>query len=233
MDETEWGILMRILGFIAFVVGLLLLLVSCGMDVSVPTLNGHRVNNIGLMHQQSMFAMVGLGLLLLGVVMWIAGRKKPALHQSHGSAVGNLSQEDALDLEALLAGKGRTGIQLQMHNPKVVGAVVPGSPAASAGVLPGDRLIQIAGQFVSDDYRSATMQLAGAHGTDVQVVLRRGDQALDIVIQRELAEEMAGTAIASGHVKPSNPSARTEAIGVWPYMVIFGIGLILLYFRMR
>lgn len=69
---------MRVLGFIATAIGIVMLLVSCNMDVSVETGLGSRVNNIGLMQQQSMLVNVSLGLMLIGVVMWIAGRRKPS-----------------------------------------------------------------------------------------------------------------------------------------------------------
>lgn len=229
---------MRVLGFIATAIGIVMLLVSCNMDVSVETGLGSRVNNIGLMQQQSMLANVSLGLMLIGVVMWVAGRRKPT---GAGEAKASLaySADEMRDLDVLLADKGWTGITLRADDPKVVHSVSPGSTADLVGVRPGDRLIQIDGAFTGSDLRSNVMQLAGDAGTIAVLKIRRGDHALEVDVEREHGHEQgAGRAAAEPRSSESavtvTPSpARQEGYGVWPYIAIFAIGLILLYVRLK
>lgn len=229
---------MRVLGFIATAIGMVMLLVSCNMDVSVETGLGSRVNNIGLMQQQSVLVNVSLGLMLIGVVMWIAGRRKPA-DAAEAKVSQAYSADEMRDLDVLLADKGWTGITLRADDPKVVHSVSRGSTADLVGVRPGDRLIQIDGAFTSNDLRSNVMQLAGDAGTIAVLKLRRGDHALEVDVERqhghEHGAERAAAEPRTGEytvtIPPSPP--RQEGYGAWPYIAIFAIGLILLYVRLK
>lgn len=229
---------MRVLGFIATAIGIVMLLVSCNMDVSVETGFGSRVNNIGLMQQQSMLVNVSLGLMLIGVVMWIAGRRKPAEAVEEKASLA-YSADEMKDLDVLLAEKGWTGITLRADDPKVVHSVSPGSAADFVGVRPGDRLIQIDGAFTGSDLRSNVVQLAGEPGTTAVLKLRRGDQALEVDVDREHGQEHdVERAATSSQPAPAatavpSSSARQEGYGAWPYIAIFAIGLILLYVRLK
>lgn len=229
---------MRVLGFIAMAIGIVMLLVSCNMDVSVETGLGSRVNNIGLMQQQSMMVNVSLGLMLIGVVMWIAGRRKPA-DAAEVKASLAYSADEMRDLDVLLADKGWTGITLRADDPKVVHAVSPGSTADLVGVRPGDRLIQIDGAFTGSDLRSNVMQLAGEAGTIAVLKLRRGDHALEVDVERHHGREHGTERVAaeprSGESAVTVPpsAARQEGYGAWPYIAIFAVGLILLYVRLK
>lgn len=176
---------MRTLGFIATAIGLVMLLISCNMDVSVATELGSRVNNIGLMQQQSMLVNVSLGLMLIGVIMWIAGRKKLESPAEVPDEIRSYSAEEMKDLDVLLADKGWTGISLSASDPKVVHSVAAGSSAAHAGILPGDRIIQVDGQFSSNDLRANVIQLAGEPGSVAVLKLRRGDAAVTAEVVRE------------------------------------------------
>jgi len=229
---------MRVLGFIATAIGIVMLLVSCNMDVSVETGLGSRVNNIGLMQQQSMLVNVSLGLMLIGVVMWIAGRRKPT-ETTEVKESPAYSADEMRDLDVLLADRGWTGITLRADDPKVVHSVSPGSTADFVGVRPGDRLIQIDGAFTGSDLRSNVMQLAGDAGTIAVLKLRRGDHALEVDVERQHGHEQ-GTERAAAETRsgestvtvPPSP-ARQEGYGAWPYIAIFAVGLILLYVRLK
>ncbi len=174
---------MRTLGFFLIAIGFVMLLVSCNMDVSVATDFGTRVNNIGLMHQQTMLVTISLGLMLIGMIMWIAGRRLAATQRDE-AVVHTYTPEEMRDLDVLLADMGWTGISLRADDPKVVHSVADGSAAADAGITPGDRVVQIDGQFTGSDLRENIVRLSGEHGTPVNLTIRRGDASLKFEVDR-------------------------------------------------
>lgn len=67
---------MRVIGWIAFVVGGLALLLSLGMDTTVPTMSGSRVHNIGLLNEQrNLLTVGGLGAVCGIFLLAISGRR--------------------------------------------------------------------------------------------------------------------------------------------------------------
>ena len=66
---------MRYFGYFAVVVGMLCLVGAMAMDVSVSSGAG-RVNNIGLMAERQNFILIGGLLLLVGVIMAVAGKRR-------------------------------------------------------------------------------------------------------------------------------------------------------------
>ncbi|MHC1664738.1 PDZ domain-containing protein [Stenotrophomonas geniculata] len=175
---------MRTLGFFLVAIGFVMLLVSCNMDVSVATDFGTRVNNIGLMHQQTMLVTISLGLMLIGMIMWIAGRRRPPTAPRGDAAIRAYTPEEMRDLDVLLADTGWTGISLRADDPKVVHSVADGSAAADAGIISGDRVVQIDGQFTGDDLRENIIRLSGEPGVPVNLAIRRGDASLKFEVDR-------------------------------------------------
>lgn len=175
---------MRTLGFFLVAIGFVMLLVSCNLDVSVATDYGTRVNNIGLMHQQTMLVTISLGLMLIGMIMWIAGRRRPVASQHGDAVVRTYTSEEMRDLDVLLADAGWTGISLRADDPIVVHSVAAGSAAADAGISPGDRVVQIDGQFTSNDLRENIIRLSGEPGVPVNLTVRRGDASLKFEVDR-------------------------------------------------
>lgn len=175
---------MRTLGFLLVAIGFVMLLVSCNMDVSVATDFGTRVNNIGLMHQQTMLVTISFGLMLIGTIMWIAGRRRPAAIQSGEVVVRAYTPEEMRDLDVLLADMGWTGISLRADDPKVVHSVADGSAAADVGIIAGDRVVQIDGQFTGNDLRENIIRLSGEHGAPANLTIRRGDASLKFEVDR-------------------------------------------------
>ncbi|WP_285317452.1 PDZ domain-containing protein [Stenotrophomonas maltophilia group sp. Smal35] len=175
---------MRTMGFLLVAIGFVMLLVSCNMDVSVATDFGTRVNNIGLMHQQTMLVTISLGLMLVGTIMWIAGRRRPAAIQSGEAVVRAYTPEEMRDLDVLLADMGWTGISLRADDPKVVHSVADGSAAADAGIIAGDRVVQIDGQFTGNDLRENIIRLSGEHGAPTNLTIRRGSASLKFEVDR-------------------------------------------------
>lgn len=66
---------MRYFGYFVVVVGMLCLVGAMAMDVSVSSGAG-RVNNIGLMAERQNFILIGGLLLLVGVIMAVAGKRR-------------------------------------------------------------------------------------------------------------------------------------------------------------
>lgn len=68
---------MKALGIIITIIGIITLISSCSMDTSVPVgLTGERVNNIGLMRDQSNYMLIGGISFIAGVILWAFGSKK-------------------------------------------------------------------------------------------------------------------------------------------------------------
>jgi serine protease Do len=68
------------------------------------------------------------------------------------------------------------GFDIEPGDHLCIARVVPGSPAAKAGLKPGDCIVSVAGEKVvnQDEYRAARVGLAPWSGTELQVE-RRGD----------------------------------------------------------
>lgn len=66
---------MRTMGWLVLVIGLGVLVAGMGMDTTVHTADGRAVHNIGLLARKSNFTLMGLGALVLGVILLVAGRK--------------------------------------------------------------------------------------------------------------------------------------------------------------
>ena len=66
---------MRNFGYFLLIVGLLCIVGALAMDVSVSSGTG-RVNNIGLMAERQNFILIGGLLLLVGVIMAVAGKRR-------------------------------------------------------------------------------------------------------------------------------------------------------------
>ena len=117
-------------------------------------------------------------------------------------------------------------------------SVTAGSVADSVGVRAGDRLIQIDGSFTGADLRQNVILLSGDPGTVASLTLRRGDQAIEVEVDREASDDRIPSRT---HVAPSSeqstramaPSDRgQEGYGAWLYVAIFAVGLVLLYLRL-
>lgn len=67
---------MRGLGIIVLIAGVIWLIVAAGSDVSVATVSGGRVNNIGLMAERSNQTMIGGFVALAGLLMILFGGRR-------------------------------------------------------------------------------------------------------------------------------------------------------------
>jgi len=81
-------------------------------------------------------------------------------------------------------------------------AVVPESPAAKAGVLPGDRLVQINDtSVVGLEVAKVELLLARSKGTKVRVTLERGPrlepESLSVTLKLRPLDRMSGRGVAS------------------------------------
>jgi C-terminal processing protease CtpA/Prc len=81
--------------------------------------------------------------------------------------------------------KGKTGLLLMVRGGDViVGAVIPGSPAAEAGVPGGGIIVDIGGIAPADLLEAAEL-MAGPPGTSVTVRIRTGRSATSYVLRRQ------------------------------------------------
>lgn len=66
---------MKVVGYIALAVGILVAVCALFMNVSVPTVGGMRVNNIGLMEQRQTWLIFGGFVALAGLLAALLGDK--------------------------------------------------------------------------------------------------------------------------------------------------------------
>jgi carboxyl-terminal processing protease len=93
----------------------------------------------------------------------------------------NISQE--------FAGIGIFVEQPEEGPPVRVVTPLVGSPALKAGMLPGDRFIRVDGEDVSSlGLQAISTKLKGPVGTEVNVVVRRGEQEVEMTINRATIE---------------------------------------------
>jgi regulator of sigma E protease len=89
----------------------------------------------------------------------------------------------------------QTGMMpLQRSLPPVVGKVVPGSAAKSAGLQSGDRILSINGTRVSDwSQLTQTTRNDAGPGRQLALVIERGDKHLEVSLQPRLTAEPDGS----------------------------------------
>ncbi len=100
----------------------------------------------------------------------------------------------------------------QFELPALVGAVAPGSPAATAGIRVGDRVVELAGRRIATFDQLAEQMQAQAAGKAVAVVVERGGglQRLAVTPQAETGEDgVPVIRIGIGH-KPTQARHDTE-----------------------
>jgi C-terminal processing protease CtpA/Prc len=67
----------------------------------------------------------------------------------------------------------------------VYGDIIPGGGAEAAGIAVGDRVIAIDGMPVEPlGVEGAVAKIRGAAGTTITVTLRRGDQPVQLIVER-------------------------------------------------
>ncbi|HKA18070.1 MAG TPA: PDZ domain-containing protein [Blastocatellia bacterium] len=99
-------------------------------------------------------------------------------------ANADISTAAVADFTAFVKDQGKVGVSINTQDGRTIGSVSAGSPAAEAGVLPGDRLIAIGGELCEGDYRSVVMRLVGSRGTIVSITVRRGEDRVDFNLTR-------------------------------------------------
>ncbi len=91
-----------------------------------------------------------------------------------------------------------------------VATVVAGSPAAAAGVQPGDRLVAVAGQPVHTLVDVACSEIRLACCSDAAITIRRGSQFSTIQIRREITPGQLDTGESSAVTRIINLLAEHE-----------------------
>lgn len=100
-------------------------------------------------------------------------RKLPVLLRRHGQKV------QVTLVPRAFGASDRLTIGLVARQPVVVESVSPASPAASAGIRPGDRILGVNGRPVLEpSFLIDTIQ--NSHGQPVRIAIRRGARRLDL-----------------------------------------------------
>jgi carboxyl-terminal processing protease len=116
-----------------------------------------------------------------------------------------MDESEFKDLMATTSGQfGGVGIEISVDDgvPQVISAI-EGTPAAAAGLNPGDRIIKADGQpLVGMDIEEVVRKLRGAPGTPVILTIARsGRSAFDVKITRAIIKvESVKYSLQSGHV---------------------------------
>lgn len=94
----------------------------------------------------------------------------------------NVALSILLVAAALMFGAEITAIQ---DVPAVVGVVEPGSPGERAGLLPGDRVVAVAGREV-DRWSDVQFAITTAPEQPIDLTVERGSRRLDVVLTPEM-----------------------------------------------
>jgi S1-C subfamily serine protease len=98
-------------------------------------------------------------------------------------AGGYVERGEVGGIGVTVAGTPEQGRGLRILN------VLPGSPAAAAGIEPGDFLVRVKGESVRNR-REARMLMFGRAGTKVEVTVRKGKRLESIAIERASIDRM-------------------------------------------
>ena len=110
-----------------------------------------------------------------------------------------------------------------------VGQVAPGSPAAQAGILPGDRLLEVNGSPVNS-FQDMAARINPNRGTEVDLLIRRDgrEQQLRLVPRSRVLPQEAATGVAVDvvgeiRVKGVSPGSPADLAGVRPGDIILEV----------
>ncbi len=133
---------------------------------------------------------------------WVAGATPPhdaGVGSAAGTEVGTnppsgpgtRHEEAGSGAEPTPRPQGMVGLRLYMRNrPCFVQEVLAGGPAASAGALPGDRIVAVDGERIDElDIRKVVGLIKGTPGTPVTLTLQQpGQPPRDVTIVRAILE---------------------------------------------
>jgi len=117
------------------------------------------------------------------------------------------------------------GFEIEPGDHLCVARVIPGSPAALAGLKPGDCIVAMAGEKVvnQDEYRAARLGLAPWRGTELQIDRRGDKKKIELQpwdrdvgflyeragLQVETRQSRGGSWLYVTNVRPDSPAAET------------------------
>ena len=127
--------------------------------------------------------------------------------------------DGALDADVLL----HLGLQLKRPElPSILGTVKPGSPAAAAGLLPGDKVLTLDGKVVSN-WNDLARGIRSAGERELRLDFRRGTEELSVLVVPEMSSERGGKPVARiGIGVRDDPELRSRAMVVVRYEAAAG-----------
>jgi HSP20 family protein len=112
---------------------------------------------------------------------------------------------------------GGVGLQIgKQEGEVVVVEALKGTPADEAGILAGDRIIEINGEPVGDnpDLADIVSKLRGDPGTEVTVTVKRGDETKTLTIKRGKIK-LPGPTLRIIQRKPPRVEGQKPPEGLW------------------
>lgn len=101
-----------------------------------------------------------------------------------------LNEEAFTSLQEATEGTfGGLGIEINETAAKEIEIISPieDSPAARVGIMPGDVIVKVDGESISDQpLTEVVKKLRGAPGSSLELSVRRGEEVLDFLIERDL-----------------------------------------------
>ena len=127
---------------------------------------------------------VDVDILVNGAIDGMIG----ALEDEHSGYIQGPDLCDrASDFSGEFSGIGVTIRRIEDTGEIEIVTVIPGSPAAGAGLLPGDVFYEVEGQLVAGKSQAElTALVPGPRGTTVAITFKRGEELLSFEITREL-----------------------------------------------
>ncbi|MEO1594161.1 MAG: RIP metalloprotease RseP [Pseudomonadota bacterium] len=107
-------------------------------------------------------------------------------------------------------GKLFEGLGFGVWSPRpIIGEVTPDTPAAFAGIQPGDRVLTVQGDAVTT-WNQVVERIRAAGETPVQLSLERGEQIVDVSVTPRMVDTEAGRVARIGAANFVGPDSRPE-----------------------
>lgn len=107
--------------------------------------------------------------------------------------------------------------------PAVIGAVQPDSPAARAGIAPGDRILAIDGEAIAD-WRAAANMIRTAGARPLALELERAGERWRVTVTPQLVEERGQSVARIGIVARDAPELRQQMLVTVHYGPLAALG---------
>ena len=102
-----------------------------------------------------------------------------------------LTREEMDEFSKMTSGKyAGVGVEVEMRRGRlIVVTPIDNSPAAKAGILPGDHILRIDGTLINDmGLQEIIMLIRGEAGSEIQLTIERSDEIQEFAIERKIVQ---------------------------------------------